>query len=329
MELILNTFGAYIYQQDRMFKVKTEEKQALLSPEKIERILVTNAVTFSSDAVLLALESNIDIIFFDKYGDPRGRVWHSRPGSTITVKRRQLELSQDEDGVRLALRWVIQKLNNQKDFLTELANNRKGEKKEFILKKRDFIKSKIPVVENIKGDIEEVRGQIMGNEGVCGRNYFAALSHIMPSQYAFSGRSHRPAGDYFNAFLNYGYGVLYSIVERAILIAGMDPFIGFIHADNYNKKSLVFDLIEPYRIIADKTVTYLFTGKQVKKECCREMTKGFSLDKPGKELLIKSLNSRLDEVVHYKGKNHKVRDTIQLDFHEIAQNLLKKCQMPF
>jgi CRISPR-associated protein Cas1 len=42
--------------------------------------------------------------------------------------------------------------------------------------------------------------------------------------------------------LNYSYGVLYSLVEKACILAGLDPFVGFLHTDNYNKKSLVFDL---------------------------------------------------------------------------------------
>jgi CRISPR-associated endonuclease Cas1 len=70
----------------------------------------------------------------------------------------------------------------------------------------------------------------------------------------FKGRSSRPAEDPFNAFLNYAYGVLYSRVEKALIIAGVDPFVGFMHRDDYNMKSMVFDFIEPYRIYAEETV---------------------------------------------------------------------------
>ena len=34
------------------------------------------------------------------------------------------------------------------------------------------------------------------------------------------------------------------MVVEAYIIAGLDPYIGFLHTDNYNKKSLVFDVIE-------------------------------------------------------------------------------------
>jgi hypothetical protein len=61
---------------------------------------------------------------------------------------------------------------------------------------------------------------------------------------AFESRSRQPAADAFNAMLNYSCGILYSLVEKACILAGLEPFVGFLHTDNYNKKSLVYDLIE-------------------------------------------------------------------------------------
>jgi len=84
----------------------------------------------------------------------------------------------------------------------------------------------------------------MGNEGMASLNYFDALGNIMPDAWKFKGRSRDPAQDAFNCLLNYGYGILYSQVEKGCIIAGHDPYIGFLHTDNYNKKSFVFDLIE-------------------------------------------------------------------------------------
>ena len=71
----------------------------------------------------------------------------------------------------------------------------------------------------------------------------------MPEKYKFESRSRNPAKDEFNTLLNYGYGVLYSMVEKACIIAGLDQYIGFLHTDNYNKKSLVFDVIVLFRTV--------------------------------------------------------------------------------
>src|SRR3972149_3282120 len=104
-----------------------------------------------------------------------------------------------------------------------------------------------------------------------------------------------PAKDEFNAMLNYAYGVLYSQVERACILAGLDPFVGFLHTDNYNKKSLVFDLIEPFRILGERTVVFLFTGRRVRKDMFEKVPGGMSLNAEGKALLIGDFNERLEK----------------------------------
>lgn len=107
----------------------------------------------------------------------------------------------------------------------------------------------------------------------------------MPEAFAFKGRSFRPAQDEYNAMLNYAYGILYSRIERALMLAGLDPFVGFMHRDDYNSKSLVFDFIEPYRIYADRFVFRLFTGKKINKNYFSEFTGGYSLNEEGKAFL--------------------------------------------
>lgn len=59
---------------------------------------------------------------------------------------------------------------------------------------------------------------------------------------------------------------MYSNVERACILAGLDPFIGIMHIDNYNRQVFVFDLIEMYRIYIDQIVFKLFSAKKIKKE---------------------------------------------------------------
>ena len=60
----------------------------------------------SSQAVVLALEHNIDIIFLDIYGDPMGRIWFSKMGSTALIRRRQLEAMDNSLGLQLVIDMV-------------------------------------------------------------------------------------------------------------------------------------------------------------------------------------------------------------------------------
>src|SRR5262249_28563054 len=147
------------------------------------------------------------------------------------------------------------------------------------------------VVAGLKGSaIDEVRGSIMGLEGVAGREYFAALSLALPERFRFQGRSRSPAKDEFNALLNYAYGVLYSLVERASLLTGLDPCIGLLHTDNYNKPSLVYDMIELHRVHAERVVVNLFAARKVKQELFDQADGGFRLNADGRALLLGDLN---------------------------------------
>lgn len=323
MQLVINTYGSYLRKEGNCFKIKNEDKEFEVSAKKVNSILITTSAYLSTDAIRFAVENNIDLIFLDEFGSPYGRVWHSKLGSTTLIRRRQLEIAEKDDGLELAKDWVTTKFDNQVVFLKRLANSR-SEKKERIedyIQKLEGIKSELG---NLKGTIDEKRGSLMGLEGSGGRIYFEALSFVCPERFKFNGRSRQPAKDEFNCLLNYAYGVLYSLVEKGCILAGLDPYIGFIHTDNYNKKSLVFDLIDMFRIFAEQTVVYLFSGRKVKKEYFDKIRGGLTLNKGGKAVLIEALNNTLEKTTRYRGRNIKNRDIIQFECHRIANNLIKE-----
>jgi len=322
MQLVINTYGSYLRKNGDCFLVKNEDKVFEVSVRKVDSIMITTSAYLSTDALKMAIENNIDVIFLDEFGDPYGRVWHSKLGSTVLIRRKQLEVSAVEEGLGLAKEWIAAKVGNQIDFLERLKKPRedKAEKLEESIKGITEIKVRINA---LTGTIEERRGTVMALEGAAGKIYFEALNYIMPDRFRFDGRSRNPAKDEFNALLNYAYGVLYSLVEKACIIAGLDPYIGFLHTDNYNKKSLVFDLIEMYRVFAEEPVIYLFSGRKVKVEYFDEVKGGFTLNKDGKAVLIEALNKNLDETMRYKGRNIRKRNIIQFDCHRIANELIQ------
>jgi CRISPR-associated protein Cas1 len=325
MQLVINTYGSYLRKKDNCFLVKNEDKVFEVSAKKVQSIMITTSAYISTDALKFAMENNIDVIFLDEYGDPYGRVWHSKLGSTTLIRRRQLEYALDERGFNLAKEWVLAKADNQIDFLERLKQPRE-EKEETLDEYIGTLRGTRAKMAELSGILDEKRGSLMGLEGVNGRSYFAALSYVMPERFKFDGRSRNPGKDEFNCLLNYSYGVLYSLVEKACIIAGLDPYVGFLHTDNYNKKSLVFDIIEPFRILADKTVVYLFSQRKVKKECFDEVRGGLTLNKEGKALLIQNLNEDLEKTVRYRGRNIKQRDTIQFECHKIANGMIQNAE---
>ena len=322
MQLVINTYGSYLQKNGDCFKVKKDDQVFEVSVKKVSSIMITTAAYITTDAIKLAMDHNIDIIFLDEFGDPFGRVWHSKLGSTTLIRRRQLEIAGIEDGLKLAVSWVINKFDNQIELLKRLRNTRTQKSAEITtyIEKLENGRSSL---DNISGTIDDQRGTIMGIEGSAGRIYFECLSFLMPDRYRFDGRSRNPAKDEFNALLNYSYGVLYSKVEKACIIAGLDPYVGIIHTDHYNKKSLVFDLIENFRIWADETVINLFAGRKVKQEHFDTLKNGFTLNKEGKAVLIESLSKFLDESIRYSGRNIKREDVMQFECHRIANGLIK------
>jgi len=322
MQLVINSYGSYLQKNGDCFKVKKDDQVFEVSVKKVSSIMITTAAYITTDAIKLAMDHNIDIIFLDEFGDPFGRVWHSKLGSTTLIRRRQLEIAETEDGLKLAISWVRNKFDNQIELLKRLRTTRTQKSAEITayIEKLENCRSSL---DNVSGIIDDRRGTIMGIEGSGGRIYFECLSFLMPDRYQFEGRSRNPAKDEFNALLNYSYGVLYSKVEKACIIAGLDPYVGIIHTDHYNKKSLVFDLIENFRIWADETVINLFAGRKVKQEHFDKLKNGFTLNKDGKALLIESLSKFLDESIRYGGRNIKREDVIQFECHRIANSLIK------
>jgi len=306
--------------------VSCEDRKEDISAKKVEQIMIATAAAISTDAILLAVENNIDIVFLKYNGEPYGRVWHSKLGSISTIRRKQLMLQYNRYGLELVKEWIRQKLQNQKDFLKNLLMNRRDEKRQSII--RDAIEKIHELQEKVNklsaSDIDEARYSLQGYEGSAGRIYFQTLGQLLPEKYKFESRSRNPAKDAFNCMLNYSYGVLYSQVEKACIIAGLDPYIGIMHTDNYNRQALVYDIVELYRGYMDEIVFKLFTGKKIKDEYFNPVEGGVYLNEDGKRVLIEAINKTMSGKVKYKGKNIELQNIMQYDCHRIANQILKE-----
>lgn len=322
MQIYIHSPGTFLTQKNEIFRLKNQDRVLDLSPRKVESFIITTQAMITTQAVNLALENNIDIVFLDAHGDPTGRIWFAKMGSTALIRRKQLEMAENTEGLKVVKDLVKNKIENQARFLKTLKNARPGKEHRFV----DAIlaiEKNVETLEKTDGEsVSDLRNSIMGLEGTSARAYFQVLARTMPEKYRFKGRSRRPAKDPFNAVLNYCYGMLYSKVEKACIIAGLDPFIGFLHTDNYNKKSLVFDLIEPFRIFAETTAVYLFTGKKIKDEYFDHREHSVSLNKKGKPLVVEAMDKHLEEKVRYRRKNVKRRHILHHEAHRLANFMI-------
>ncbi|HOV25391.1 MAG TPA: CRISPR-associated endonuclease Cas1 [Pseudobacteroides sp.] len=325
MNLVLNTPGLYLAKRGECFLIQhSDDKDREISAKKVEQIMITTHAAISTDAIELALDNNIDIVFLRGTGKPLGRVWHSKLGSITTIRRKQLFLQDKPLGLQLVKEWISEKIEMQEAHLSKLSMNRRDERreaiKEAVSKLKDFREKVLNVDKDAK--IDDVRGTLLGYEGSAGRLYFKMLGELIPSQYKFEGRSKNPALDPFNCMLNYSYGILYSSVEKACIIAGLDPYIGIMHTDNYNKQALVFDLVEIYRVYMDEIVFRMFSTKKIQDTFFDKVETAYYLNKEGKKALITEYDEELKKKMKYRGRNIEFANIIQFDCHNIANRIL-------
>ena len=152
-------------------------------------------------------------------------------------------------------------------------------------------------------EFNEIRNTLLGIEGEASRVYFESLKEVLPSQYYAGFRTKRPPEDIFNALLGYGYGMLYSEVEKACIISGLDPYLGFLHADRYGKPSMVLDLIEEFRQpIVDRAMITLLQKKMIDEGDIEREECHVYLNKSGRSKAIEAIITRFKTEITYGGE---------------------------
>ncbi len=124
--------------------------------------------------------------------------------------------------------------------------------------------------------------------------------------------------------LNYGYGLLYGRIEGALIKAGIDPYVGVLHRDDYNRPVLVYDVIELYRVWIDYVVFSLLCQDVVTEEHYSVRSDGsYWLEALGRRVLVQSVNDYLDEIIEENGLQRSRATQINLYVQSLAQRFKK------
>lgn len=194
------------------------------------------------------------------------------------------------DGQQLAQRIVWNKIRNQRRALASTRQNNEWAK-EALCKLDTYL---VQLEEN-----EFDKKSLLGIEGSASRVYFA---HMF-SNVNWKGRKPRIKADYVNASLDIGYTVLFNIVDALVNVYGFDEYQGVYHTCFYMRKSLVCDLIEPFRPIIDYTTRKAINLGQFKAEDFIERNKRYSLEwkksKKYTEIYLTEIMKRKEEIFLY------------------------------
>ncbi|MCQ2974315.1 MAG: CRISPR-associated endonuclease Cas1 [Bacteroidales bacterium] len=321
MELILNTFGVSLSKDNGCFMINSADVKQRIPVQGIKSIQISRGAQITSDAVLLAIENEIEIIFMDNQGKPMGRVWSNKYGSISTIRKGQIEFTFSSKALEWIKNVIAQKIANQQALLMMMPTN----DDEVIITKR---KKAINRLEDYRAKVLALEGEIVsdvaptlrGWEGVASKIYFETIQMFLPDEFKFKERSQVPAMDVANAFLNYGYGILYGKVEGALIKAGIDPYVGVLHRDDYNRPVLVYDVIEIYRVWVDYVVWNILCQKVVNEDFYSvKEDKSFWLEALGRRILIQSFNDYLEEIITVKGVQRSRSTQILLYCQNLAQ----------
>jgi len=133
-------------------------------------------------------------------------------------------------------------------------------------------------------------------EGNASKIYFKAYFEDI----GWNSRKPRAKIDELNSLLDIGYTFLFNFIESNLKIYGFDVYNGFYHRFFYQRKSLVCDLVEPFRCLVDKAVRDAFHLKKFNKEDFIQKNHQYILrinkNKKYTEVLFKDILENRDEI---------------------------------
>lgn len=313
--LIVEERGAFVGKtQGRLtvFVGKERRVQApLLHLESV--LLIGEGISISTDALAACSEEGIAVHLVDAHGHPYAALHAAGLVGTVRTRRTQYAAYHDGRGLVLARALARAKLQNQAGLLRYMAKYRKESEPERYAAIREAMtetlahEAEVGRVAREATTLEELREPLMALEGRAAQAYWRGFALLLPEGVPWPGRSGRGSVDPVNSLLNYGYGILYGQVEKAVLLAGLDSYAGFVHADRPGKYSLVLDLIEPFRqpVVDRAVLNFLGKGGTVGQD-----ERGL-LDAATRRTFAERVLDRLERATPHEGKQVPLRHLVQ------------------
>lgn len=309
-DLIVTEYGAFVGLHGQRIRVNITDSPPVDAPLLHLRSIQihTRSASISAAAVAACCEAGIPIHFIDGVTGSYATLLAPTLTTVVTSRRHQIAALEQPLGVAIALSLGAGKIRSQAANLRYLARRQTEEISHHLQQTAIDLTVAADELEKLPlSSLDEVRETILGREGYSARLYWEALGSLIPSDYAWPGRTGRHATDPVNCLLNYGYGILYGEVQQALVIAGLEPYIGLIHTDRPGKPSLTLDFIEEFRApIVDRTIIGL-----VNRHYEVQFDRDGRLERDFRKNFADHILSRLRAQGSYQGKRYELRSIIQ------------------
>lgn len=200
----------------------------------------------------------------------------AKDGNTM-LRRKQYEYT----GLDIAKKLIENKISNQTYVLKSIRN--KSEKLKEAIKLLKTYTSNISYTSNLN--------ELMGYEGMASKVYFR--NHFR--NISWQGRQPRIKRDYINSVLDIGYTLLFTYIDALLSAFGFDTYCGVMHRQFYMRKSLVCDLVEPFRPLIDHEIKKGLNLKQIQEKDFVEINHQFHLKWSETEKYVRLLTKPLIE----------------------------------
>jgi len=241
-KIILDGNGSYLGMEKGCFIIKDRKGNTERYPlfeKEIGEVVLKSGNMVSTGALASLGFWDVDVMIMTSRGRPVAILKGLDDDSHVSTRVAQYEALKDERGLHIAKQFVLGKLEGQNQVL-----------KKYGLRQFDF--KKIQRVKNLEiDDLTQFRKKLLAYESHASRAYFQRIFSLFSESVRPEGRRTFKAYDGVNNLFNLGYELLSWKVHKALINAKLEPYLGFLHSEQYGKPSLVCDMIELYRFLID------------------------------------------------------------------------------
>ncbi len=305
--LYITKQGAYVSRDGTNVVISLERTELLRLPiHTIQGLVCFGNVMVTPFALGLCGENRVTISFLSENGRFLARCTGPQSGN-ILLRRAQHRFSTDtEKSSAAAGAFVSAKIANARTVLLRYARDHTLNENSEIPKTTNILADSLRELKSLH-PVERVRGI----EGDAARLYFRVFDELIrtnKSDFYFRERSRRPPLDNVNALLSFFYALLAHETTAACESIGLDPQMGFLHADRPGRPSLALDLMEEFRPwLVDRFVLTLVNLGQVKaNDFVKRETGGVEIKDDPRREMIKQWQERKKETIVHPFLNEKV-----------------------
>jgi CRISP-associated protein Cas1 len=299
--LFVTTQGTYLARDGECVLVRVEQENRLRVPiHTLNGIVCFGQISCSPPLMGLCAERDVAVSFLSEHGNYLARVTGPVRGNVL-LRRQQYRLADDPpSAASIARSAVLGKVANCRTVLMRAGRERlQGDGSDRLGNAAAELGRLLTVIQR-ESHVDKLRGL----EGDAARIYFGVFDELIlvsKDEFFFHERSRRPPLDNMNALLSFLYTLLAHDVAAALESVGLDPCVGYLHADRPGRPGLALDLMEELRpVLADRLALSLVNRKQITPSGFKKSESGAVQmdDETRKEVLVSWQKRKQEEIMH-------------------------------